>query len=461
MLLVAHLFVTTIFLIIGGTFIATTATLAWEFWDNGWLDFLSIDSHLFVFFPTFGIVALCAFYLPSVAFVDHYWRRVWFGKFRFFGGMIVLIGLSQAVAWVIIDSENHSPWQVKPSVLLTDRGTPSGCLDSGDVNCRRVPVLTAIGNLRDLSQNRLGVREFIRDCNEDGLVRIISQEKRVTFCPALTPFSLRPELVDDATCCQAQARLVSAINAFYQAGPQNHSITGQVHAALLPFKIFFMLVLVAISTLFLTLRFEAIQKHYRRNMLAIDIGLIVGTIATLFLPLMSQAFVQSLIVLVGPAGRGPFSEMVPYITVAFLVWSLLVITFFLRRESSQTEKFLKVSSFVGAGIGLLKYEVIVDYVVRLIGSGAELLSVGGLVLLSLAMVLVIYRLWTWSVREAEGRNIFTGRPLKARSSAGDQTSSVANAPDDAVDPAMRGASPQPMERAPSAAPAGAALTPKR
>ncbi|MEM1306159.1 MAG: hypothetical protein AAGG99_01420 [Pseudomonadota bacterium] len=409
MLFVAHLFVASIFTLIGATFIATTATLAYEFWDNGWLDFLALDSHLFMFFPTFGIVALCAFYIPSVAFVDHYWRRVWAGKFRFFGGMVFLIALSQGGAWLILDSENHSIWQIKPEVLLSDRGSPPGCLDSGDVTCTRMPPLTAVGNLRDLSQNRLGVREFIRNCDEDGLVRIESPERRITYCPALTPFSLRPDLVDDTTCCQAQARLVTAINALYRAGPQNHSLTGQVHAALLPFKIFFMLVLVAISTLFLTLRFRAIQEHYPKESWAIDIGLIVGTVATLFFPLMSQAFVQSLIVMVGPAGRGPFSVYVPYITIAFLIWSLLVITFFLRRDASQTEKFAKVGSFVVAVIGLLKYDVVVDYVVRIIGSGAELLSFGGLIAATLVMVVLIFSLWTWSVRDAEGRDMFTGK----------------------------------------------------
>ena len=72
--------------VLGLAFVAETAVLAWEFWDYGWFSFLTQDSHLFLFFPTFGIVALAAFYVPSCAFVDLYWRHVRLGQARFLLG---------------------------------------------------------------------------------------------------------------------------------------------------------------------------------------------------------------------------------------------------------------------------------------------------------------------------------------------------------------------------------------
>jgi len=60
----ARIFVFLVYLGLGASFVATTAVLACEFWDFGWFDFVTTDSHLFLFFATLGIVALLAFYTP-------------------------------------------------------------------------------------------------------------------------------------------------------------------------------------------------------------------------------------------------------------------------------------------------------------------------------------------------------------------------------------------------------------
>ncbi len=72
-----RVFVFVVFLAMGLSFIATTGALMAEFWeDELWLDFLTSDSHLFLFFPTFAIISLVAFYLPSCAIVDLYWNHL-------------------------------------------------------------------------------------------------------------------------------------------------------------------------------------------------------------------------------------------------------------------------------------------------------------------------------------------------------------------------------------------------
>ena len=40
-------------------------------------------SHLFFFFPVLGVLALFAFYLPSVVFTHLYWNHLPYGKLRF------------------------------------------------------------------------------------------------------------------------------------------------------------------------------------------------------------------------------------------------------------------------------------------------------------------------------------------------------------------------------------------
>ena len=82
----ARIFVFLVYLLLGLSFLATTAVLAHEFWESGWLDFVTMDSHLFLFFPTLGIVALLAFYTPSCALTDLYRHHVPLGKLRFRSG---------------------------------------------------------------------------------------------------------------------------------------------------------------------------------------------------------------------------------------------------------------------------------------------------------------------------------------------------------------------------------------
>ncbi len=69
----AHLFVAVVYAALAASFVASTATLIVEFKAQDWLSLALTHSHLFVFFPTFGIVVLAAFYWPSVIFTHLYW----------------------------------------------------------------------------------------------------------------------------------------------------------------------------------------------------------------------------------------------------------------------------------------------------------------------------------------------------------------------------------------------------
>ncbi|MEO0672717.1 MAG: hypothetical protein AAFZ05_11915 [Pseudomonadota bacterium] len=389
MMSLAYVFVAFIYLAIAASFLATTGVLAYEFADAGWVDLLAIDSHLFVFFPTFGIVALLAFYLPSVAFVDHYWRNVKWGHLRFWGGIAVVCAISFGGAQYLLASDNRPVWDIKPSVLKADRGTPAGCFAGGGETCLRAPILSAVANLRTLSQQRIGLSEFVRTCQSDRLIEPQPFDTRKKYCVATTPLSPAPNLVSDSTCCRAQGALVDTIQSLYET-PANRSLTGKVHALLLPAKIFFFLILLSISLLLLW-RFDEISKHYARRLTHIEFGLIIGTIATLFFPLMSQAFLLSLSVLAGDAGQGTFSYMVPRMSIAFGIWTFLIIVYFFRSQGENTELLTKVGSAAAGFIALVKYDEIVAVMVRLIGSGTSWLFLAALAALALLAALLTMR----------------------------------------------------------------------
>jgi hypothetical protein len=380
MLTWARVYVFLMFSIIGASFLATTAVLRWEFKDN-WLDFATMDSHLFVFFPTLGIVALVAFFTPSVLFADLYWRHIPFGKVRFFLGFFVAAAASYWIAGKLLDSPRRSYWEGAPQVLAADAGEPAGCAQRGEP-CVRLPMPMAIHNLRLVSQARLSLDGLVRDCSgatKDALIEAEHTPERRRYCLASTPYSSAPPLQSDEDCCKAQTRLVSFAGADY-AIASTRSLTSEVHATLLPLKVFFLLVVFAIS-IQLALYHRTVEQNYRAYLPQMEIGLFVGALCILFFPLMSQGFLQSSEALSGSAGRGTFSYIVPAISLLSMVWVLLIGLFFYRRRSD--DKLITAGRFFGilvSNIGIIKYNLLVSIFVLVFGAGASETSLLGLVI---------------------------------------------------------------------------------
>lgn len=407
-----RVFVLLVFLAMGLSFIATTSILAKEFWaDDVWLDFLTVDSHLFLFFPIGGIIALAAFYLPSCAIVDLYWNHLTLGRLRFLLGMIVIVAASWGVATMILSSKNKTMWSIAPQTLLSDKGQPENCL-AKDGDCNRVPLITAVKNLREVSKSRQSLGPLVRTCKFDPLIERTSQEGPKRYCIVTTPYSPRPVLKTDDECCSAQKLFLKKVAdlqspeglgagaGFVQkvllpakifetrAASSNLSLTGLVHGLFLPLKVFFLLVLVAMSVL-MTVHFRKIAEIYKPYLLRIETGLLIGTFAVLFFPLMSQAFLQSVDAMVGDLGRGNFSNIVPVMSFLFGVWTLLILLYFYRRGDREAEILAKVGGAAGGIVALLQYQSIVDFLVSTVGSGAEWYIIVATALLAPILVFVI------------------------------------------------------------------------
>ena len=120
-----RVFVGCVFTALGASFLVTTGVLIWEFWQTDWAAIASFYSHLFLFFPTFGIVTLCAFYTPACVFTDMYMRFVPYGLYRFAFGLVATVLLAIAGANMLTGSNERSIFEVEPARLKADAGVPA------------------------------------------------------------------------------------------------------------------------------------------------------------------------------------------------------------------------------------------------------------------------------------------------------------------------------------------------
>ena len=123
-----RLFVGCVFAIVGFTFLLTTGVLIWEYWRADWLALASFYSHLFLFFPTFGIVTLLAFYTPACVLTDMYWHRgpgaIKAGVWRYLTGFAVLVVASVWIAGLMQGAGERSIFEIEPDLLRLDKGFP-------------------------------------------------------------------------------------------------------------------------------------------------------------------------------------------------------------------------------------------------------------------------------------------------------------------------------------------------
>jgi hypothetical protein len=308
------------------------------------------------------------------------------GRLRFLVGVAVLVAASYWIGTELASSPYRSIWDLSPATLAKDKSEPLGC-GTPTRPCDRIALLEGVANVRRVSETRLGLKDFVRNCEVEPLIESEAAAERKRFCFASTPLVALPRLSTDAECCRAQQRFEEAIMRLYEP-PAQRSLTSEVHALLLPFKVFFLLVLFAISAL-LAVRHESVRRHYPALIGKIELGVLVGAIAMIFFPLMSQAFVQSTDVLYGTSQGAGFKPIVPYMTFAFGAWALLLVLFFFRQHNPEVELAAKLAGVVASTIAVVKYDLIVALFVRFLGSGSGVISVTILTVFTVVAVLVL------------------------------------------------------------------------
>jgi len=346
----ARIFVAIVYVVLGAAFLASTGLLIVEFQELDWLTMLVAYSHLFLFFPVFGLLALVAFYLPSVVLTHLYWTHLPYGKARFVVGVLVLAGLSYLFAGSL-DKEPRAIYEAAPFALAADKG---------DQAAGRVAILDALGTLRKTAQQRFGLSSFGRSCMRDPMLEVPDEYLKERYC-----FPAKKNLNGEA-CCAVQAAFSKAVSRL-QRNPETRSFSADMDRLLfLPLKTFFILVVVAIAVLLAYWR-DRIDQLYADKIANLERGIIIGGFAMLFWLAMDYGYQQTANVLYGRMTAGPQLRL----SLVLVPWALLLLFYFLRRLGRQGELVGQISGVVFAGVAVLRYEQLNDWVVRLFGIGAD------------------------------------------------------------------------------------------
>jgi len=159
------------------------------------------------------------------------------------------------------------------------------------------------------------------------------------------------------------------------ADPANLSLIGEVHAILLPFKVFFLLIVLIIGIL-LALWRKSIDKYYPDYVTYVERSILLGAFALLFWPLSNHAYLLSADLLYGSFADGIYGSLAPLMSILFGAWALMLLFFFFRRYERDLEAAGKIIGVICSAVAIVKYEEIIDYSVRIAGSGADLVTLG-------------------------------------------------------------------------------------
>lgn len=378
-----HIFVAIVYLVLAACFVASSAILLQEFAGSDWLSMALVHSHLFVFFPTFGIVILAAFYLPSVVFTHMYWtqeRIVPYGRLRFTAGFIFAIAVSLYVGQSIGSGSLRGIWEVRPAALAADQPDEVACTaaDGTRGNCRRAAILTTIEQIRAEGRKRVGFADFTRNCNPDRLIELPQNYRERRYCFPSGTF------LDTPQCCAVQRAFAERVRAL-SADPGLRSRSAELDVYFLPVKVFFIVVMILIAALLAIWR-DRIDELYPSYSPAIERGIIIGGVAMLIWPLMDYAYLQTSMVMFGRMHGGIHFRW----SLAIVPWAILLPFFFLRRLDRHREQIGQAASVVASGIALMRYQQINDWAVRAFGAGAEPWIPGMIVGVSLVAFIALF-----------------------------------------------------------------------
>jgi len=217
------------------------------------------------------------------------------------------------------------------------------------------------------AQSRIGLSLFARNCDVNPLLDLPDDMQKQRWC-----FPAQAMLTGTA-CCQVQASFAQAV-ADLQANVATRSLTGKLDVFFLPLKIFFVLIIITIGGLLAAWRYK-LDQHYHDLIPAIERGIIFGAIAMLPWPLMDYAYVQ-----VSQALFGRWSESLPLkLSLVIAPWLLLLLFYFLRHLGKYSAIAGQITGAVMATVYVLRYEPINDLAVRLLGIGADNLSIACLI----------------------------------------------------------------------------------
>ena len=336
-------------------FLFETAALFWEFGPSGLaMRIATLEAQNFIFFPIGGLLALIAFYKPTVMLVDVLAR----GKFRFgrvilAGSLIALCLCAAGLSHLFSASNARSVFEIAPSALDADQGSAS-----------RAGIPETLIKLKILASGEDGLKPYRARCDEEWL-QFSTSSNEEKLCLASGQMSTV------AQCCAAKAGFRQALNQMSGAAPSKLS---SIHTIALHVKIFFLLMLLSLG-IFLVRYRPGLRAVYGERFEGVSFGLAAGGAVMLVWPLMNASYLETMSLLTGAGASSTYAVVAPLVALGFVIWTLLLVFFHLRSYPSQVEYAAKMGGFVGAAIGVFQYDQIIGYFTKTLGIGGGLVAI--------------------------------------------------------------------------------------
>jgi hypothetical protein len=354
----ARVFVSLVFTVLGVAFISQTIMFYREFQGVDWQALLLLHSHLFLFFPAFGVLALVAFHLPATIFTHMYWTIIPHGRLRFVIGALVIVAAAIGMSRGIDTTYPTELWQLSPRALVADRPEEVRC-DAGRI-CRRVTLLEGVRDLRRLAQTHFAISKTARPCSTDELLEEPDDVRAGRYCFA------GGEKLGAQACCAVQSAYRTRI-ADLGRDAQNRSALAQSAQWVQPFETFFVMIVVAIGALLVIWR-RLLEANYADVAPAIERALLIGAAAMMPWPFMDYAFSTAMETLTGRMTDAPDVRW----SLVVAPWALLLLIFFLGRMGRKVERLGQLAGAAASVVAVLRYQEMTDVGIRVFGVGAPL-----------------------------------------------------------------------------------------
>ncbi|MGD9804556.1 MAG: hypothetical protein AB7E81_08580 [Hyphomicrobiaceae bacterium] len=368
-------FVALVFIMLGAAFLASTASVIVEFRDAELITILAANSYLFIFFPTLGILALVAFYLPAVIFADLYLNGShWFLKLRFLLGAALAVGAALWFADRLDQTPFRAVWEASPAALSTDAQQPLSCLN-GKSQCVH-PILPTLVHIRETALDRNSLSPFARDCTRDEFTEGNPDNRNVRYC-----FPAR-ELLNAEQCCKVGAAFAGRLYRLWE-NPQTKSQAAQLDRYLLPFKCFFIIVLVTIGLMLVVWK-KTLRARYSRWQRQMELGLQIGAVAMLAWPVMDYAYQLASDVMFGQNLKLPLR-----LSLVTVPWVLLL-TFHFKDRLKEDARFGQILGTLASAVAFfVRGQDISNWSAKIVGIGGEVFTFAVIAMASYVGVIVL------------------------------------------------------------------------
>ncbi|MEO0548451.1 MAG: hypothetical protein AAFZ91_00920 [Pseudomonadota bacterium] len=357
----SRIVVTAVFAVFYLAFLIETGALLMEFGPDGLgIRMATLFAHNFLFFPIVGFLALVAFWRPTVLIVDALlWGKVKFGQITLGAVAAVVVTIALMLSSAFGASNSRSLFEVAPAALAADPG-----VESPDDTQRRASIQEILVKMKINALSEGGLSDFKSTCDPEWLRFAVAADEQKLCFPTGTTISVKD-------CCRARTLFREFLNASHAAAPSDLSGT---HRAVMPFKMTFLLTLMAVGILLVRLR-KRLTTLYGAAVQDVSFPIAVGGALMLLWPLMNASYLDTFSLLTDDGSSNVYRVTAPLYALGFGIWSMLLVFFHLRTYPSQMEVALKAAGALVAALGVLQYEQIIAYLSRTLGIGGGIVAV--------------------------------------------------------------------------------------